>query len=41
MDVPEVGWGMWTGLILMKVGIGGICKFCIELPGCIQCRDGS
>jgi hypothetical protein len=23
MDVPEVGWGAWTGLIWLRIGTGG------------------
>jgi hypothetical protein len=23
MDLGEVGWGMWTGLVWLKIGTGG------------------
>ena len=39
MDLQEVGWEAWTGLMWLRIGIGGACHKCSNEPsGSIKCR---
>jgi hypothetical protein len=35
MDFQEVGWGAWTGLMWLRIGIGGV----NEPSGSIKCGE--
>ena len=40
VNLQEVGWGAWTGLIRLRTGtLGGHCKCGNEPSGSIQCAD--
>jgi hypothetical protein len=37
MDLQEVGWGTWTGLICLRIGqVAGSCESGNEVPGSIK-----
>jgi hypothetical protein len=40
MDLREVGWGAWTGLIWLGLGTGGgSCEYGDEPSGSIKCGE--
>jgi hypothetical protein len=40
MDLQEVRWGSWTGLIWLRIGTGcGLCKCSNELSGSLKWRE--
>ena len=40
MDIQEVGWGAWTGLIWLRNGqVAGTCECGNEPAGSIKCGE--
>jgi hypothetical protein len=40
MDLEEVGWGAWTGLVWLRIGkVAGSCECSNELSVSIKCGE--